>query len=969
MRHTTPTLNLAPTVEIQIDGDSVSEYTVQQLATVRIDAVTTDDDDTTAQLTFSWSRDDGTFVNFNDDRNYQEWRAPGTSGSYDVTVTVEDTGGLSVSDTVTMVVPNNAPTITSLTESQKVCPRATVVLDVVASDEDAGDVLGYSWIYSGSGVVQNNGRRLRWAAPSRSGSYTITVTARDPENESVSASTVVTVNAPPTLDLSAESTTVDPSEEITITAVIDDSDDDIDDMIISWNNGGGTWTTNPSGDSTLTRTWRAPSTKGTYTISANAADTCGSDSDSVIITVRNSPPDPEIDPSSDTIARTETASFQCNPDDPDGISDIRSYRWSISGSNSGSFDNRNVRFVVYTPGTATGTFTITCVVTDRDGATGTATGTVTVEPGDSPTVTVTAFDTDLDPNGETLVVASTTNFDEDASGSDVTWETTGGRLRRTSSSTELTQTFTAPNGVRAGTTYTITATVTSIDGSDSDDVVITVNNVGPTITSITGTPATVTVGRTFNVRAVARDPNGDSLGYAWAPISLFTNANQASVTFRAPSRTSMSDAVRDFQCTVTDIPTSGYTSDSDVEEDSVIVVPNDPGSVRNLDVDDDFTETDELRFTWDAPTSDGGAPITGYTYSLFRGFNTVVSSGDVGSATLSASFSGLDDDTDYIFIITASNQFDISGTTYGSISSPNSLTASTDELAPTVSLSTDNDRVFPGEDTTITADIENLGSGSVSWTRSGGRLIGSSDTSRTFRAPTNVEAGTEYTVTVTVTNNAGSVSDSITISILNAAPTVSITGVPRSVVVGRTFTMTADASDDNGDDIDYEWFVDRGTLSNDTARSPTYTAPDRTSESTAEVDIEVEVEDDPPAGHFGESGFDDDSVIVAPNAPTAVLNLTNSSRSTSDLGFTWDAPTSDGGAPITGYTYFLFRGFNTVVSSGDVGSATLSASFSGLDDDTDYIFIITASNQFDISGTTYGSISSPNSLTASTIDI
>ena len=969
VRHTTPTLNLAPTVEIQIDGDSVSTFTVQQLATVRIDAVTTDDSDTTAQLTFSWARDDGTFLDFEDDRNYQEWRAPGTSGSYDVTVTVEDTGGLSVSDTVTLVVPNNAPTITSLTEGSKVCPRATVVLDVVASDQDTGDTLRYTWIYSGVGVVQNNGRRLRWVAPSTPGSYTITVTVRDPEDESESESTVFTVNDAPSISVSAGATTVDPGDTVTITTDIDDPDDSLNDLAFRYQITGGSWDGNHTLSGTeATRVWESPTVKGTYTITVTVSDDCGSDTDDVTITVRNSPPVPEIDPSSDTIGRNETASFQCNPDDPDGLSDIASYRWSVSGSNSGSFDNRNVRVVVYTPGTSTGTFTISCLVRDRSGATGTGTASITVEAGESPTVTVTSFDTDLDPNGEILIFASTTNFNEDESGSDVTWSTTGGRLRRTSSSTDLTQTFTAPNGVPAGTTYTITATVESTDGSDSDSIVVTINNVGPTITSITGAPSTVRIGGTFNVRVFARDPNGDNLRYAWSPISLFVNTNQASVTFRAPSRTSMSDAIREFQCIVTDIPSSGYTSRSDVKEDSVIVVPNNPGLVLNFAVADDSTDEDTLAFIWDAPDRDGGAPITGYDAELYRGSTLVDTEYSLGDNARSVVWFDLDGGTTYRCQVRPTNKFEIGGVTYGNDGPYFSRTGTTDELDPTVSLSAGVDLVGPGGETTITADIDNLGSGSVTWTRSGGSLIGSSNTSRTFRAPIGVEAGTEYTITVTVTNNSGTASDSVSIFISNVAPTVGITGVPATVGVGNSFGMTAAAGDINDDDIDYQWDVDRGTLNNDTIRSPRYTAPDRTSEDDAEVYIEVEVTDDPPAGYDSLTGFDDDTVIVVPDTPSAPRNLTNNIRTLITLGFTWNTPSNDGGAPIISYTYILFAG-STLIESGNTDGSNRSVEITGLDPGTEHTITIFASNAFTIGGNTYGGLGGFTRATATTLSV
>ena len=552
--------------------------------------------------------------------------------------------------------------------------------------------------------------------------------------------------------------------------------------------------------------------------------------------------------------------------DPDGSSDIASYAWSISGSADGEIEGSGSTITVNYDNGSAGTDTLTCVVTDNDGATGTATATITVidRPLMPPTVSVSISDSTLNPNQATTVRATITNL----MGGTVTWSATGGTLTGTSNTS---RTFTAPTNVVAGTDYTITVSVSNTDGDDDDSVTATINNVRPVITSITGVPNTVTIDGTFTPTVNASDNNGDSLNYAWSPIVLFDDANEQSPTFEAPSRTGASTALRSFQCRVTDNPPSGYTSLSATRSDSVIVVPRTPDAPTNLSLGTITTTT--IRFTWGPPSDDGGAPITGYYAELYEG-STLFDTSSGGGSARGLTARNLKPNTTYRLQIRCDNEFTVSGTTYGETSAWTEIQATTDSVpAPTVSVSAGNTSLNPGQATTITASITNLGSGTVTWTTSGGTLTGSSNTSRTFTAPNNVVAGTDYTVTVSVSNDGGSDSDDVTLTINNVAPTVSISGVPATVRVNGTFRVTANASDDNSDSIDYSWTASRGTLSSSTIRAPSYTAPSTTGAANGQVTISVSVTDNPPAPYGDLSASDSDTVIVIPNAPSAPNNF------------------------------------------------------------------------------------------------
>jgi outer membrane protein OmpA-like peptidoglycan-associated protein len=86
---------------------------------------------------------------------------------------------------------------------------------------------------------------------------------------------------------------------------------------------------------------------------------------------------------------------------------------------------------------------------------------------------------------------------------------------------------------------------------------------------------------------------------------------------------------------------------------------------------------------------------------------------------------------------------------------------------------------------------------------------------------------------------------------VNRPPTVDARCEPCTVEVGRTATVTADASDPDGDTLTYKWSAPAGTISNPTARQTPWTAPNQ----EGPVQFTVTVDD-------GKGGTASDTVTI-----------------------------------------------------------------------------------------------------------
>jgi hypothetical protein len=129
------------------------------------------------ELSYNWSVSGGVI---NGESDTVTWTAPGSAGSYYVSVTVTDGCGGEVMKQITITVlrVNMPPIITSLVaDADWTTLSGSIQVTCTALDPD-GDELSYEWTATG-GDISGTGNEVIWTAPEQVGRYNITVVVSD----------------------------------------------------------------------------------------------------------------------------------------------------------------------------------------------------------------------------------------------------------------------------------------------------------------------------------------------------------------------------------------------------------------------------------------------------------------------------------------------------------------------------------------------------------------------------------------------------------------------------------------------------------------------------------------------------------------------------------------------------------------------------------------------------------------------
>lgn len=171
---------------------------------------------------------------------------------------------------------NAPPTISSLAaDPARVAAGGVTSLSVSATDPD-GDVLAYEWSAPTGTLSDGAGAAVTWTAPASDGVYLLTVLATDGQGASATGTLAVLVfteppadpaNSPPTISAMTPASGADVAPSGTTTATVTAADPDGDSLSYTWSATGGAFT--GSGASV---TWTAPPQPGTYTLTCLVTD-------------------------------------------------------------------------------------------------------------------------------------------------------------------------------------------------------------------------------------------------------------------------------------------------------------------------------------------------------------------------------------------------------------------------------------------------------------------------------------------------------------------------------------------------------------------------------------------------------------------------------------------------------------------------------------------------------------------------
>jgi PKD repeat protein len=323
------------------------------------------------------------------------------NGMCTVTLIVTDNDG-SIGTSASTITVLDRPPVASFTESAtSVLTGTAVYFNASASYDPDGTVVSYFWTFGDgsnvSGVAVSHGYAV-------TGVYNVTLTVKDNDGSTASASATVTVlDRPPIATFTESASAVYTGQSITFNASLSY---DPDGSIVSyfWTFGDNT---NASGV-LANRVWAK---RGNYTITLTVKDNDGSTGTAnTIVTVLDRPPLASFIYSPTPPIASRTVTFDASKsNDPDGI--ITSYRWDFGDGNITTVTSPVTTHIF----NSFGNYTVTLIVVDNDGNTNATTQIVSVIPLEYPiasftyspspcrrNVTTTFDATSSDPHGGTI---------------------------------------------------------------------------------------------------------------------------------------------------------------------------------------------------------------------------------------------------------------------------------------------------------------------------------------------------------------------------------------------------------------------------------------------------------------------------------------------------------------------------------------------------------------------------------------
>ena len=425
-------------------------------------------------------------------------------------------------------------------------------------------------------------------------------------------------------------------------------------------------------------------------------------------------------------------------------------------------------------------------------------------------------------------------------------------------------------------------------------------------------------------------------GSSWSTVTADTESTSTSYT-----ATSLTNGTG-YMFRVSAINSVGTGSTSDTTSSTPRTTPGEPTSLSGT------AGNAEVSLSWTAPTSNGGASISGYKVesSTNGGSTWSTSIADTGSSSTSAVVDGLSNGTAVAFRVSAIN---VAGT--GSASDTEATTPRTRPGQPTGLSATESSTQVelswsaPSSDggSAVTGyKVERSTNSGLTWTTVVADT-GSTSTSSTVSGLTN---GTSYAFRISAVNAAGTGTGSSTVTATprttSDAPT-GLAGTPGDQQVTLAWTAPSGSGGTVVTGYRVERSADGGstwtTVVADTGSTTTaYTVTGLTNGSAYSFRTAA-VND---AGTGSMSSTASATPRTTPGPPTGVAPVDGDTQS----ALSWTAPGSDGGVAVTGYRIEQSTDggttWTTVVA--DTESTSTAYTVTGLTNGSTYDFRVSAVN-------------------------
>jgi hypothetical protein len=902
--------NVAPTVVVT----GMPSGNINEGAAVNLTATPTDPG-TLDTFTYSWSVTKGG-NSFTLPNNAVTDQATFTftatdQGTYVATCQVTDNDGDSGSGNSGNIVAVNAPPVVTIggTPGSAVNEGDTLPFTSTAVDPGANDTIAtYAWSVTKDGnafTLPNNAVTNASTfsfVPTDNGTYVVSLSATDNDGGvgSKSTSSITVNNVAPGGTISGEpGSDINEGDTVNLSvAATDVGSDDVSSLTYSWSvkKDGAAYTLPNNAVTDGASFTFVPRHAGSYVATVVITDKDGGTKSvsSQTVTADNVNPTATItgEPGSD-INEGDGISLTAHPSDA-GADDTFTYSWSVKkDGNAYTLPNgtvTNAAGFTFSPND-NGDYVAKVIVTDD------SSGSVSVN-----SQTITALN--VAPGG-TISGTPTTS----AEGTALTLTanpTDAGSADTFTYSWAVTKdgnSFTLPNNTvtnAAGFTFTPTdngsyvATVTiSDDDGDSTPVAtsaMTITNVAPTPT-ITGTPANaVAEGSTISLGSTVTDPGSlDTFTYAWSVTKdgqAYTAPGNPASNASSYSFVANDNGAYVVSLTATDSDGGHTTTTKNFSAFNVnptIVINGTPGSAIN--------EGDAVSLTTNI-TDPGTNDTFTYAWSVKKGGVAYTLPNNVVTDASSFSFNPNDNGT-YVVTIEVDDNDGGAGITHTS-------TITVNNVAPTPTISGEPQQSI-NEGATVSLAVGVTDPGSVdtftySWSvkKDGqaftlGNNVATNGTTLSFVAP---DQGS-YVAKCVVTDNDGgtNTATSQAITVVNVAPTATISGLPNNnaSVEGTEIDLSALASDAGvNDTVSYNWHI---TKNGDDFADGTNSTLHFTPDDDGSYVVNLTVSD----GDGGSTVVTPQTIAVSDVAPTAhITGVPNSANEGSeiDLGSSVTDPSS-----------------------------------------------------------------------------